>query len=68
MLTNEQLYGEGVFVPPVPKEHVEYRVALLEENLRKVMKNFPDVDNHILTEIQNAIRFWKKRGENEEGV
>lgn len=68
MLTNEQLYGKGVYVPPVPKRHVRRRVILLERNLAIIMKNFPDVDNHILTEIQNAIRFWKKRGENEEGV
>lgn len=68
MLTNEQLYGEGVFVPPVPKEHVEQRVALLERNLAAIMKDFPNVDNHILTEVQNAIRFWKERGTNEEGI
>ena len=68
MLTNEQLYGSGIFVPPVPREIVEYRVALLEKNLEKIMRDFPDVENHILTEVQNAIKFWKKLGDNEEGI
>lgn len=68
MLTNEQLYGEGVFVPPVPKAIYEYRITLLKRNLAIIMKDFPDVDNNILTEVQNAIRFWKKLGENEEGI
>ena len=68
MLTNEQLYGKGVFVPPIPKAIYEYRVTLLERNLAVIMKDFPDVDNHILTEILTAIKFWKERGDNEEGI
>ena len=68
MITNEKLYGKGVFVPPIPKEIVDYRVALLKKNLESVMKSFPDVDNDILSEIQTAIKLWNKLGNNEEGI
>ncbi len=67
MKTNEELYGVGVVVPPIPTEHADIRIKLLNDNLKKLLKvGFMKQDNDAIREVQTAINFWKKLKEGEE--
>lgn len=61
MKTNGWLYGEGVGVPPIPKEIAQERIDLLKINLEKqVNLNFMDRETQQINDILKAIKYWEK--------
>ncbi len=66
MLTNEQLYGKGVRVPPIPESLANQRITLLNARLKELSQvHFMEQDVNTMTQIIKAISFWKQLREGE---
>jgi 3-dehydroquinate dehydratase len=57
--SNEYLYGEGVEVPPIPKDVIEARLDVLNKHLKKLLEvNQLKRDGSRCNAVIKAIKFW----------
>lgn len=59
MISNLELYGTN-YVPTVPKEVADARLALLKNRLEEVMSVKPHWDSNLVGKILKAQDFWRK--------
>jgi hypothetical protein len=65
MIDNSYLYGEGVKVPEIPKEVIEERIRLLNENLATLLAvEWHKRDGARCNAIYKAINFWRNINDN----
>jgi len=61
MQSNEYLYGKDIVVVKVPQFVIDERVALLKENLAKLMDHsYYTRDGVKVNKVLDAIKFWEK--------
>jgi len=65
MKDNSYLYGDGVKVPDIPKETIEERIKLLNDNLAKQLAvEWHERDGVRCNAITKAIKFWESINDN----
>ncbi len=66
MITNLELYGRED-VPRVPEHVCNFRLQLLEENLKRLTSvHYMEQDNDLINNVIKAQTFWRKLRDGEE--
>lgn len=61
MRTNEEVYGEGVKITPIPKKICDERIMLLNNRLEKLMSSgYMSGDSAKINKAIKDLNFWKR--------
>ena len=61
MISNDELYGEGIAVPNVPKGVANIRIQLLKKRMGSLLAlHYTKQDKYLITKVSEAIAFWTK--------